>query len=156
MMPSIRSGKIVAALPVALTLVAAGMIALLFVGGSPREAASGDVCDNPGPPPAIALNPLTTGDAPPGDILSSLPPNAVQLPAYNPAAGEPQPDLPSGWTWKAGSPEPTDGEGGVITNVATDGTTTFTLIPSGDLRTWKDPNRSTDLPWYDPTKDLCR
>lgn len=155
-MTAIWSRKIVAALPVVLALVAAGIVGLLFVGGSGREAASGGICEIPGPPPAITLTP---GDAPAGEIPSFPPPNAVQLPAYNPARGEAQPGLPRGWTWKAGKPEPTDGEGAVITNVAADGTTIITLIDKGGLRTWKDPDRPRDVPWYswyNPAKDLCR
>ncbi|MDP2674714.1 MAG: hypothetical protein Q8Q00_07385 [Dehalococcoidia bacterium] len=132
---------------------ATGILGLLFVEGSGREAASGGICENPGPPPTIALTPA---DAPPDNILSSLPPNAVQLLAYNPAKGEPQPGLPPGWTWKAGKPERTDGEGAAITNVAADGTTVITLIGNGGLWTWRDPDRPRDVPWYDPAKDLCR
>jgi len=143
--------RIVAGLPVALTLAAAAVLGLVFLGGSEREAASGDICDFPGPPPTMASTPGLR----PGDALFSLPPNAVQLPAYNPARGDPEPALPPGWIWNKGRPEPTDGQGAAITDVALDGTTVITLIPNGGLWTWKDPDRPTDVPWYDPAKDLC-
>lgn len=152
MLERIKSGKATLGLPVALTLAAAGMLGLVFVGGSGPEAASGGICENPGPPPAMASTPGLR----PGDPLPPVPSNAVQLPAYNAGRGEPQPALPPGWTWNEGRPQPMDGEGVAITNVARDGTTVITLIPGGGLWTWKDADRPTDVgPWYDPAKDLC-
>lgn len=143
---------VIARIPVVLTPLAAGIAGLVFVGGSGREAASGGICDNPGPPPAMASVPgLRPGDAPP-----PLPSNGVQLPAYNPARGDPEPALPPGWIWSKNRPEPTDGRGVAIMNVARDGTTAITLISNGGLWTWKDPGRPTDVPWYNPAQDLCR